>query len=312
MNWKVAGMAGTALVAVALTGAAATAGSNKFTGNVSLAVGQSFEDDDLGVFSPFDDSFTSITGEAKLNVAFSSNINLQLGFTGVGAFPEDNNIFAVSLDRDASFQADAHLYYRTDRYAVGVFGGAGVSSGPALSIFGAPSAEYYWAGVEAQYYWNTFTLGADVGYLDSNSDQLAFGGFLPPPFNGDDLYLNSAWFADLEARWYISPKFKLAANVGYIQGDAAFGLLDVDVWHWGAKAEYWPEEKEPLSLWVAYEGRTTNFDVNPFPFTTDKDVHTVKIGITLHFGVDEGDSRSQDRNGPAWNNTDYGAIVVGG
>ncbi len=305
MNWKVAGMASTALVAVALTGVAASAGANKFTGNVSLAVGQSFEDDSLslGPIQVFDDSFTSITGEAKVNVAFSSNVNLQLDFTGVGSFI-DNPL--ISLDRDTGFQGDAHLYYRTDKYAVGVFAGAGVSSGPDLLFFGSPSAEYYYVGAEGQYYWNNFTFGLSGGYLDSSSDDLNFGP------SRDDLFLNNAWFVDAEARWYASPKFALSADVGYITGDAAFGFLDVETWHWGAKAEYWPEEKEPLSLWVAYEGRNTNFDVNPFPASADKDVHTIKIGVTFHFGVDEGNSQAQDRNGPAWNSMDYGAIVVGG
>jgi hypothetical protein len=309
MNWKVAGMAGTAIVAVALTGVSATAGANKFTGNVSLSVGQSFEDDSLPSFagiSVFDDSFTSITGEAKLNVAFTNNINLQLDFTGVGSFVDDS---FVSLDRDSGFQGAAHVYWRTEQYALGIFGGAGVSSGTDLFILGSPNAEYYFAGVEGQYYWKNFTFGLKGGYLDSSSDQ---GGLLGLLGAGDDLYLNSAWFADAEVRWYASPKFALSADVGYISGEAAFGFLDVDTWHWGAKAEYWPEEKEPLSLWIAYEGRTTDFDVNPFPFSVDKDVHTVKIGLTFHFGVDDNDSMSNDRNGPAWNSMDYGAIVVGG
>jgi hypothetical protein len=305
MNWKMAGMAGTALVAVALTGVSATAGANKFTGNVSLSVGQSFEDDslNLGPFTVFDDSFTSIVGEAKLNVAFSSNLNLQLDFTGTGSFVDTS---LVSLDRETGFQGAAHLYWRTDKYAIGVFGGAGVASGPDLFVFGAPSAEYYFAGAEGQYYWNNFTLGLKGGYLDSSSDELNF------VTNSDELFLNNAWFADAEVRWYASQKFALSANVGYITGDAAFGFLDVDTWHWGAKAEYWPEEKEALSLWVAYEGRTTDFDVNTFAATADKDVHTVKIGVTFHFGVDEGSTQSNDRGGPAWNSMDYGAIVVGG
>jgi len=305
MNWKLAGMASTAIVAIALTGAAASAGANKFTGNVSLAVGQSFEDDDfgLGPIEVFDDSFTSITGEAKLNVAFSNNINLQLDFTGVGSFV-DNPL--ISLDRDAGFQGAAHLYWRTDKYAAGVFGGVGVSSGPDLLFFGSPAAEYYFAGVQGQYYWNNFTFGLDGGYLDSSSDDLNFGT------SGDDLFLNSAWFADAEVRWYASKKFALSANLGYISGEAAFSNVDVDVLHWGAKAEYWPEEKEPLSLWVAYEGRTTNFDVNGSTIDADKDVHTIKIGVTFHFGVDEGSTQANDRNGPSWNTMDYGAIVVGG
>lgn len=302
MNWKLAGMACTAITAVALTGVSAMAGANKFTGNVSLAVGQSFEDDDLGTLGSavFDDSLTSITGEAKLNIAFSSNLNLQLDFTGVGAFSDTNTGF--SLDRDAGFQGAAHLYWRTERYAVGVFAGGGVASTETL-----PTGDYYFAGAEGQYYWKNFTFGLRGGYLDSSSDL----PFFVPPTLGDDLYLNSAWFADAEVRWYASQKFALSANVGYISGEAAFDFLDVDVWHWGAKAEYWPEEKEPLSLWVAYEGRTTNFDPS---FTTaefDKDVHTIKIGVTFHFGVD-GTAEENDRGGPAWNTQDYGAIVVGG
>ena len=150
MNWKVAGMASTALVAVALTGVSATAGANKFTGQVSLAVAQSFEDDDVpGTQVIYDDSFTSITGEAKINVAFSGNLNLQLGFIGTGSFV-DHSTNSLRLDRDAGFQGDAHLYWRTDRYALGVFAGGGVASGANLGGFStvdARSAEYYFAGV---------------------------------------------------------------------------------------------------------------------------------------------------------------------
>jgi hypothetical protein len=63
-------------------------------------------------------------------------------------------------------------------------------------------------------------------------------------------------------------------------------------------------------LWVAYEGRTTEADFTPGP-SFDKDTHTVKIGVTFHFGVD-GSQQDNDRNGPAFNQMDYGAIVVGG
>jgi hypothetical protein len=293
MNWKLAGMAGTALCALALSGVS-VAGANKFTGNVSLAVGQTSQDDLGGIF---DDSYTSISGDAKLNVAFSNNINLQLDFAGTGAFSDDS-IPGFSLDRDSGFQGAAHVYYRNANYAVGLFAGAGVSSGP--TFFVATDAEYYFVGAQGQYYWNNFTFGLEGGYLDSSAD-FAFGP--------DDLFLNNAWFANAEVRWYATPKFALAANVGYISGEALFGNADVDTLHWGAKAEYWPEEKEPLSLWVAYEGRTTEADFNPG--SVDKDTHTIKVGLTIHFGTDGGQIES-DRSGPAFNTTDYGAIVVGG
>jgi hypothetical protein len=300
MNWKLAGMAGTALCTLALTGVS-FASANKFTGNVSLAVGQTFQDET--VFNAFDDSYTSISGDAKLNVAFANNINLQLNFTGTGAFSDDPTP-GFSLDRDAGFQGSANVYYRNDRYAVGLFAGAGVSSGPAIGI--SADAEYYFAGAQGQYYWNNFTFGLEGGYLDSDSD-------FPVP-GGDDLFYSDAWFANAEVRWYATPKFALTANLGYISGEALapFGNgADVDTIHWGAKAEYWPEEKEPLSLWVAYEGRNTEAEFNPGGFSVDKDTHTVKIGVTFHFGTDGGKIEN-DRSGPAFNQMDYGAIVVGG
>ena len=293
MNWKLAGMAGTALSVIALSGVS-FAGANKFTGNVSLAVGQTFQDDLGGVF---DDSYTSISGDAKLNVAFSNNINLQLNFAGTGGFA-DESIPGFSLDRDAGFQASANVYYRNDRYSVGLFGGVGISSGAQFGPI--DDAEYYFVGAQGQYYWNNFTFGLEGGYLDSSAD---FAG------GPDDVFLNNAWFANAEVRWYATPKFALTANLGYISGEAFVGNADVDTLHWGAKAEYWPEEKEPLSLWVAYEGRNTEADFSPG--SIDKDTHTVKIGVTFHFGTDGGKIEN-DRHGPAFNQMDYGAIVVGG
>jgi hypothetical protein len=286
MNWKLAGMASTALVAVALSGVTAVAGANKFTGNISLAVGQTFQDDSF-----FDeDSFTSISGGGKVNIAFQNNLNLELDVIGIGSF-----IDTSGSERNAGFQAAGHGYYRMNNYAFGVFAGAGVAGGP-----GGDDADYYFAGAQGQFYWKNFTFGVDAGYLDSSPSDST---------SSDDEFLSNAWFVNAEARWYATPKVTLAANVGYISGETDFSDADQHTWHWGAKAEYWPEEKEPLSLWVAYEGRSTEWDYHPGTF--DGDSHTVKVGLTFHFGVDGG-AQDNDRNGPAFNQMDYGAIVVEG
>lgn len=288
MNWKLAGMAGTAVLTVALSGVGAVAGANKFTGNVSLSAGETFEDSDLS--SPFDDeSFASISGGAKLNIAFTNNINLQLGLNGDAAF------FDVSDDRKTGFAVDAHVYTRNDNYAVGVFGGVGSNATDDFA-----SAEHYFVGVEGQYYWKNFTFGLNGGYLDSDTSTSGFPS---------DLFLSDAWFTNAEVRWYATPKVTVTANLGYISGEVLAGTADSDTLHWGAKAEYWPEEKEPLSLWVAYEGRSTDLDFSPSEF--NKETHTIKIGVTFHFGVDGG-SQDNDRHGPAFNTMDYGAVVVGG
>jgi hypothetical protein len=290
MNWKVAGMAGTALLTIALSGVGAVAGANKFSGNISLAVGQTFQDDELGVF---DESFASISGETKLNVAFSNNINLQLDFAGVASFADST---IDDLDRDSGVQGAAHVYYRTDKYAVGVVGGVGVSSGV---TYVPASADYYFVGAEGQYYLNNITIGLNAGFLDSSTDVAG----------AEDLFLSDAWYVGGEVRYYANEKTTVSANLGYISGEADFGSLDVDTLHWGAKVEYKPEAKEPLSLWVAYEGRST--EAEAVGFSADKDTHTIKIGVTFSFGA-EGTKMEQDRSGPSFNQMDYGAIVVGG
>ena len=291
MNWKAAGMAGTALLTIALTGAGAVAGANKISGNISLAVGQTFQDDEFGPI--FDDSFASLSGETKLNVAFTNNINLQVDLLGVASFADSNG---PDLDRDSSVQGTAHLYYRTNQFAAGVVGGVGVTSGALMT-----NADYYFVGVEGQYYMDNITIGLGAGYLDSSAD--TFGG-------ADDLFVNDAWYVGGEVRYYANEKTTISANVGYISGEANFGDWDVDTIHWGVKAEYRPDVKEPLSLFVAYEGRTSEADdVGGASF--EKDTHTIKVGVTFSFGVD-GTKMEQDRSGPAFNQMDYGAVVVGG
>ena len=288
MNWKLAGMAGTAAVAVALTGYSAVGSANKFTGNISLAASQTWENSDFagpGV----DESFASLGGTGNLNIAFSNNINLQLGMQGEAAF------FDFSDNRKTGFQVDAHIYTRNDTYAVGVFGGVGSDS-----TVDDESADHYFVGVEGQYYWNNFTFGLNGGYLDSNATDTP-----------RDQFLNSAWFTDAEVRWYATPKVTVSANVGYLSGKTDFGNFDQKTWHYGVKAEYWPEEKEPLSLFIAYEGRSSDFNDNFGGPDASKTVNVVKVGVTFHFGVD-GDSQSNDRSGPAFNTFDYGNVVVGG
>lgn len=287
MNWKVAGMAGTAVLTVALSGVGAVAGANKFTGNISLAAGQTWVDlDPAPVWA--DDSFASLTGTGNLNVAFSNNINLQLGMVGDAAFFDD------AVDRKTGFGVNAHIYTRNDKYALGVFGGVGANS-----VEDDDSADHYFVGVEGQYYWDNFTFGLNGGYLDSDSANGA-----------SDQYLSDAWFVGGEVRWYANPKTTVSASLGYISGEVDSGDADLDTLHWGAKVQYRPDEKEPLSLFVAYEGRSSEADWG-FGSNDEKDTHTIKIGVTLHFGVD-GDNVQQDRSGPAFNNMDYGAIVVGG
>jgi hypothetical protein len=292
MNWKAAGMAGTALLTIAMSGAGAVAGANKFSGNISLAVGQTFQDDDFG--ATFDDSFASLGGETKLNVAFTNNISLQIDLLGVASFADSNG---VDLDRDSGVQGTAHLYYRTNQFAAGVVGGVGVASGAALG-----SADYYYAGVEGQYYLDNITIGLNAGYLDSSSETVMT--------TRDDLFLSNAWYVGGEVRYYANEKTTVSANLGYISGEANFGDWDAEIIHWGAKVEYRPDAKEPLSLFVAYEGRTSEADdIGGGSF--EKDTHTIKVGVTFTFGVD-GTKMEQDRSGPAFNQMDYGAIVVGG
>jgi len=288
MNWKVAGMAGTALLTIALSGAGAVAGANKFSGNISLAVGQTWQDSDFA-FGTDDDSFASIGGSGTLNMPIFSNLNLQLGVLGESAF------FDESDNRKTGVQFDAHVYTRNDNYAYGLFGGVGTAS-----TVDDESADYYYVGAEAQYYRDAFTFGLNGGYLDSSSTGTR-----------DDEFLTGAWFANAEVRWYATPKVTVTGKLGYLAGEFDRSRFDQETWNWGMKAEYVPEPKEPLSVWIAYDGHSSEFDRIAPGADREKDSHTVRVGVTFKFGV-EGSQIEQDRSGPAFNQMDYGAIVVGG
>jgi len=288
MNWKAAGMAGTALLTIAMSGAGAVAGANKYSGNVSLDFGQTWQDSDFAGVND-DDSFASLGGSAVLNTQIFSALNLQLGVLGDAAF------FDQSDNRKTGVQFDAHVYTRNDTYAAGLFGGIGTAS-----TVGDDSADYYYVGAEAQYYLDSFTIGLNGGYLDSDSSGTR-----------DDEFLTEAWFANAEVRWYATPKVTVTGKVGYLTGEFDRSRYDQETWSWGLKAEYIPDPKDPISLWVAYDGHSSDFDrVAPGP-DREKDSHTVSVGVTFTFGVD-GTKMEQDRSGPAFNQMDYGAIVVGG
>lgn len=288
MNWKAAGMAGTALLTIAMSGAGAVAGANKFSGNISLAVDQTFQDSDFASAGD-DDSFASISGSGALNTSIFGNLDLQLGMLGEASF------FDASDNRKTGVQFDAHVYTRNDTYAVGLFGGVGTAS-----TVDFESADYYYVGAEGQYYMGSFTFGLNGGYLDSDSSGLR-----------DDEFLTEAWFANAEVRWYATPKVTVTGKVGYLAGDYDRSAFEQETWSWGLKAEYIPEPKEPLSLWIAYDGHSSEFDRVAPGADREKESHTVSIGVTFTFGT-EGTKMEQDRSGPAFNQMDYGDIVVGG
>jgi hypothetical protein len=98
------------------------------------------------------------------------------------------------------------------------------------------------------------------------------------------------FFAQAEARFFLTPNTKLAGNVGIFHG-APFGSTaeTVATLAWGAEIEY-KFGMHPISIFARYEALSYNDDSNSTGSSS-----TIVGGIKLHFGV--GTLLDQDRGG---------------
>jgi len=170
-----------------------------------------------------------------------------------------------------SYLVGGHWSWRNpQQYLFGLFGAVGDAGG----LFGF-SARHGLIGGEAQWYWQQFTLYAQVGY-----DTTLNSAF------GTDI---NAWFLRGTGRYFVNPNFLIEGTVMYANGniDSSFGDPSVgfQTWTWGVKGE-WRFATAPFSVFAKYQGSETKYD-NSESFdlfgakVTD---HRVLLGLKLHMG----------------------------
>src|SRR5262249_17993819 len=138
------------------------------------------------------------------------------GASGSVAFAGSSSISfevdAAILDGDDTDTAESltgHVFTRNDSYLVGGF----------VGVQHSDDDDAWSAGVEANKYWDNFTLAGAVLYP-----------------NNDDDYV-SAWGVNAEGRYFINDNFRVDGDVGYAKVDPGFGDDD-NVWSAGVGAEY--------------------------------------------------------------------------
>jgi hypothetical protein len=283
MNLKTIALATTALVAIAAT----PANAGQYMGKVNLGLGYAWENySDGGENNPdFDLNYTALHGSASVNVPYSDLVNLQFDIFG-NASLDDSDGGESSSSHYGGFGAGMHINYKDPLAgALGVFAAvARAAVGAGYTTDGAVFA----AGLEGEYYCNAWTLSAQIGYLDSDSNVYGL--------------VKNAGFAQAGVAYYASSKLKLSGNVGYLNGDTwnTGGASDVEEWNWAFGIEYLFGKSIPVSTYVEYQGQSVEYYS---PNTWQDDRHEVRAGVRFYFGGGN-DLQKADREGASFKSPD--------
>jgi len=180
-------------------------------------------------------------GEGRLNYWLSSGMSFQVDveaeattrFSGARLATNDD-------DGRLSGVFGGHLSWRNPQYLYGVFGALSYAN----NMGEEGSMHHGIVGVEAQAYWNNFTLYGQAG-----------GAFVFGSPTGEDVPMN-LWFVRGVGRYFVTQNDKLQGQVGYARlGDAlgeGSGSRTGDIWNWGFLYEH--RFVVPISVFAEYAG----------------------------------------------------------
>jgi hypothetical protein len=214
----------------------------------------------------------ALGGAARANYWIARDMSVQVDAQADGTSYEDFGRFSTH-----SYLVGGHWSWRNpQQHLFGVFAAVGDAGGAGLP-FGS-SQRTGLIGVEAQWYWNQFTLYAQGGY-DTTLGTASSEGI-------DSV---NAWFLRGTGRYFINPNFMIEGTVMYANGnidtnccDPSFGF---QTWTWGVKGE-WRFATAPFSVFAKYEGSQTKYDsADFFSFSSAKTTdQRVVFGLKLHMG----------------------------
>jgi hypothetical protein len=171
------------------------------------------------------------------------------------SFEVDAGIFDGS-DTDTTEAIAGHVFTRNDSYLFGGFDGYNH----------ADSSDPWTAGLEANKYYDNWTLAGSVVYADNNDADV------------------SAWGVNAEGRYFINDNFRLDGDLGWASVDPGAGSND-NVWNAGVGAEY-EFASVPVSVGAHYD----HFEFND----ANLDGNVVSVSLRYNFG---GSLKDRDRSG---------------
>lgn len=183
-----------------------------------------------------------------------------------------------------------HLFYRDPQtFLLGGF----VQLGSTTFSFESYQSTFNraYAGIEGQLFLENFTLYGQAGVshiTDAGYPDFNFGGY----------------FATLEARYFLTPDFRIEGHVGVgtfdIYPDVNTSTLNI-----GASAEYRLPDS-PFSLFASYDFNSATEDFGSGSYTVGE--HRFMIGAKFNFGSET--LLDRDRNGVSLNPVTHGAYAL--
>ncbi len=222
-----------------------------------------YESDEVDIPDP---QTQIIGGRGAVSIPFMDVFSVQLDLLGEHTLDKTGDNDQTIGDLTAA----AHLSYRDpSMFLVGLFGGGGLSEDNGDD---EEDITFFFAGAEAQGYWDNFTAYGQVGYLD-----------------GEEFYQEipeNAWFGRGVLSYYYMSNTKISGELSFLSGDrpnGAGGNGELEVFGWGAKVQHLfdvPVLPGPAGISVAYNGY--NYDATNE--SDSPDVHEFRIGFDFLFG----------------------------
>lgn len=240
---------------------------------------------------PVDQDASTLTIQGLASGAY--NFTPELGIQG------DILVTSVAVDFDSydmdktSLDGALHLFYRDpDRFLLGGFVQLGNDSYE-YDLGDNWSATRAYVGLEGQLFIDNLTLYGQIGATSISVDD--------PEVDG------SGWFGTIEARYFLTPDFRIAANAGFVQYDLDYFGMDQSSTNLmvGASAEYkLPELPISLLAKVDYVKATND------QFEAEAEQTRVMFGVK--FAIGEDTLLARDRGGASLKPVEPSDVLFGG
>lgn len=261
-----------------------------YAGIVELYLGGAFVTDTSGnANSQFDeqDNFFIFGGSGRASVPWSNSFSTQFDVDADARWIDEDD--ADSGMFVASAQIGGHASLRDpNAYLIGFFGGVGTAG-----VHDDDGGNYWFAGVEGQYYWNNVTLYGQGGFLDL--------------VDSHDDNFHDAWFVRGVGRYFLSNYTMIQGELAYADGEQDTNDRNMDLFAWGLRGEH-QFMSAPVTAFAAYEGG--RYDNNCCSDGGDFTEHAFVVGAKFVFGAN--DLKHNDRAGATLDLPSFGRWIAAG
>jgi hypothetical protein len=253
----------------------------------------------VGLVGPGAHTYSGLSDEEASTLTIQGLASGAYNFTPELGIQGDILVTSVAKDFDpyevdkTSLDGALHLFYRDpDRFLLGGFVQLG-SDTYEYDVGDSQSATRAYLGLEGQLFIENLTLYGQIGATSLSMDE--------PEVDG------SGWFGTIEARYFLTPDFKIAASAGFLQYDLDYFGMDQSATNLivGASAEYKLPEL-PISLLAKVDYvKATNDQL-------DVESEQTRVMFGVKFAIGEDTLQDRDRGGASLKPVELGEILYGG